>query len=68
MLNEYIDIQKVLTNAGYRYFSRKGDIIQDSYMWYPPNTRFGAIGVRRALVAVTFTLEEMIKEAELYAS
>lgn len=61
--NEYIDIQKVLTNAGYRYFSRKGDIIQDSYMWYPPNTRFGALAH-----AVTFTLEEMIKEAELYAS
>ena len=62
MLNEYIDIHKVLIEAGYRYFSRKGDIIQDSYMWYPPNTRFGALG------AVTFTLEEMIKEAELYAS
>lgn len=61
--NEYIDIQKVLTNAGYRYFSRKGDIIQDSYMWYPPNTRFGSV-----MEAVTFTLEQMIKEAELYAS
>ena len=62
MLNEYIDIHKVLIEAGYRYFSRKGDIIQDSYMWYPPNiegTKFGAM---------TFTLEEMIKEAELYAS
>ena len=62
MLNEYIDIQKVLTEAGYRYRARKGDIIQDAYMWYPPNiegTKFGAM---------TFTLEEMIKEAELYAS
>lgn len=62
MLNEYIDIHKVLIEAGYRYFSRKGDIIQDSYMWYPPNTRFGRS------FAVTFTLEEMIKEAELYAT
>lgn len=64
MLNEYIDIQKVLTNAGYRYFSRKGDIIQDSYMWYPPHTTKS----QPLMEAVTFTLEQMIKEAELYAS
>jgi hypothetical protein len=62
MLNEYIDIHKVLTQAGYRYWARKGDIIQDSYMWYPPNIAGFKFG------AMTFTLEEMIKEAELYAS
>lgn len=64
MLNEYIDIHKVLTEAGYRYWSRKGDIIQDSYMWYPPNIA----GLTFKHCAITFTLEEMIKEAELYAS
>ena len=63
MLNEYIDIHKVLTQAGYRYWSRKGDIIQNSYMWYVPN-----IDAHNKHCAITFTLEEMIKEAELYAS